>query len=151
MQYQLEKWFDALPELRPLFSDLWEDVAVDKNRFTAKCDEETYKKLESAGFLHLVTARDEGKLAGYFLMFVLPNGHYLGAGNMAFTDMYYVKPEYRRGNIGLQLFTFMEKTLLERGDVVKCYTSHKLHRDRSLMLKFLGWTPTDLVYSKLIR
>lgn len=150
MQYQREEWRNALPELRKLFHRLWDDVAVDKDRFTAQCDEDKYEKLDEQRILHLVTARsDKGKLAGYFLCFVTPNAHYEGAGEMAFTDMYYVLPQYRRANIGIRLFSFMEETLKERG-VVKFYTSHKLHRDRSLMMKILGFKATDIVYSKVI-
>lgn len=149
MQFQREEWAAVLPELRKLFSRLWDDVAVDKDRFTAQCDEEKYRQLDEQKILHLVTARDGEKLAGYFLCFVTPNAHYEGAGDMAFTDMYYVLPQYRKGNIGIRLFAFMEETLKERG-VVKFYTSHKLHRDRSAMMVLLGFKVTDLVYSKVI-
>jgi GNAT superfamily N-acetyltransferase len=150
MQYQREAWRDALPELRKLFHRLWDDVAVDKDRFTAQCDEEKYAALEQQKILHLATVRaDDGKLAGYFLAFVTQNAHYEGAGDMAFTDMYYILPKYRKGNVGIRLFAFMEETLRERG-VVKFYTSHKLHRDRSAMMKLLGFKATDVVYSKVI-
>ena len=147
--FQIEKWGDALPELGPLFHELWADVAVDQDRFTAKCDEAKYAALEQAGILHLVTARTEGKLIGYFLMFVTPNAHYHGAGLMGFTDMFYLRPEFRRGNTGMKMFAFMEQTLRDKG-VVKLYTSHKLHRDRGPMLKALGYKPTDMVYSKVL-
>lgn len=150
LNFRVEKWSEALDELRPLFHLLWSDVAVDQDRFTAKCDEEKYATCEAAGLLHLVTARNEtGALAGYFLMIVNPNPHYFGAGPMAFTDMYFLLPEYRKGNAGLKLFAFMEETLREKG-VVKMYTSHKLHRNRSLMLDALGFKPTDTVYSKVL-
>lgn len=149
MRFQLEHWHEALAELRPLFARLWDDVAVDKDRFVAECDEEKYAALEAQGILHLVTARSGAKLAGFFLCFVWPNAHYHGAGDMAFTDMYYILPQHRRGNVGMRLFAYMEETLKERG-VVKFYTSHKLHRDRSAMLWLLGFKATDVVYSKVI-
>ena len=149
LTFQVEKWSDALFELRPLFSLLFEDVGVDKDRFTAECDEAKYAALDAAGILHLVTARNGKELAGFFLMFITPNAHYKNAGLMAFTDMYYLKSEFRRGNSGLRLFSFMEKTLRELG-VVKCYSSHKIHRDRSAMMKLLDWKPLDIVYSKVL-
>jgi len=147
--FAVEKWSDCLAELRPLFSLLWADVAVDKDRFVAKCDEVKYKALEDLNMLHLVTVRDGEKLVGYYLVFITPNGHYDGAGPMAFTDMYYVLKEYRRGNTGMKLFAFAEETWRAKG-CVKAYTSHKLHRDRSAMLKALGWKATDLIYSKVL-
>ena len=150
LTFQVEKWSNALPELRPLFALLWDDVAVDKDRFTAKCGEEKYAALEALGMLHLVTMRDNGILAGFFLVFLTPNAHYADAGLIAFTDMYYTLPAYRRGNLGMKLFAFAERTWREKG-VVKAYTSHKLHRDRSAFMKALGWTPTDMVYSKCLQ
>lgn len=150
MQFQVEAWSDALPELRHIFPLLWEDVAVDKERFRAKCDEAKYAQLESIGMLHLVTARDGGELVGFFLVFITPNAHYFGQGDMAFTDMYFVNPERRRGNIGLKLFSCMEQTLRAKG-VVKIYSSHKIHRDRSAMFKLLGYKATDTVYSKCLQ
>jgi Acetyltransferase (GNAT) family len=150
IQCQVEQWSSALPELLPLFSMLWDDVAVDKDKFVAECDQQKYFELEKIGMLHLVTARSEGELVGFFLVFLTPNAHYKNAGLMAFTDMYYLKPEHRKGNAGLKLFSFMERTLKDKG-VVKAYTSHKLHRDRSAMFEFLGWKATDVVYSKVIQ
>lgn len=150
MQVQLEGWQNALPELQKLFPMLWEEVAVDQDRFVAKCNEEKYEALDKAGILHLVTAREGKTLVGFFLVFVTPNAHYNGAGLMAFTDLYYLLPTFRRGANGLKIFNFMEKTLKELG-VVKIYTSHKLHRDRGDFLRFLGYKATDLVYSKCLR
>lgn len=149
MTFQVEDWSKALPELKPLFSLLWVDVAVDQDKFVAKCDEEKYAALDKLGMLCLVTARDGKKLAGFYLVFITPNGHYLGAGPMAFTDMYYILKEYRKGNTGMKLFAFAEETWKQRG-CVKAYTSHKLHRDRSAMFKVLGWKATDMVYSKVL-
>ena len=149
MRVQVEAWKDALPELLKLFPLLWEDVAVDKDRFQAECDQDKYAALDSLGILHLVTAREGARLVGYFLVFVTPNAHYKGAGLMAFTDMYFLLPEYRGGANSLKLFSFMEKTLREKG-VVKIYTSHKNHRPHREMLGFLGYQPTDTVYSKCL-
>jgi GNAT superfamily N-acetyltransferase len=146
--FKVEQWSDVLHELRPLFSLLWEDVALDKERFVAKHDDVKYTALDKAGILHLVTARLDGTLIGYFVSMLTPNPHYVDAGLMAFTDQYYIIPEYRKGNTGLKLFAFVEKCWLEKG-VVKAYNSHKLHRDRGPMFRMLGWKPTDLIYTKV--
>jgi GNAT superfamily N-acetyltransferase len=146
---QIEKWSDAIAELRPLFSQLWNDVAVDKDRFVAKCEEQKYTALETAGALCLTTIRADKRLVGYYAALILPNPHYEGQGLMAYTDMYWLDPDFRRGNIGLKLFQFTEKVWRERG-AVKAYSSHKLHRPRSPVFNALGWTPTDVVYSKVL-
>ena len=149
IRFQVEKWSECLPEIRPIAHLLWEDVAIDKDRFEAKIGEQRYAELEKIGMLHLVTARDGKKLAGIYLVFLTPNAHYDGQGLMAFTDAYYLLPEYRTGNIGMKMFAFAEARWKEKG-CVKAYTSHKIHRDRSKMLKELGWTASDIIYSKVI-
>lgn len=149
ISFQVEQWTKALPELLPLFGLLWDDVAVDKGRFVARCEQPKYKALDDAGALCLTTMRDGDFLAGYYVALILPNPHYEGQGLMAYTDMYYVVPAYRSGNLGLKLFSFSEQVWKERG-VVKAYSSHKLHRDRSKLFKVLGWKPTDMIYSKVL-
>src|SRR5271156_1647098 len=105
--FQAEKWADALPELRPLFTLLWEDVAVSKDRFRARCNEKLYAQMEQIGFLRLVTMRADSRLGGYFTYTVLPNGHYADDGLMAFTDMYFLHPDFRRANVAVQFFRFV--------------------------------------------
>jgi hypothetical protein len=149
LSFQVEGWSNCLAELLPLFTLLWDDVAIDKDKFTAKCDQKKYASLEALDMLHLVTARDGKMLVGFFLMFLTPNAHYDGQGLMGFTDMYFLLPAYRTGSSGVRMFSFMEQTLREKG-VVKMYSSHKIHRDRSKMFDFLGWTASDIVYSKVL-
>ena len=108
-----------------------------------------YAQMDANGFLHLITARFEGKLVGCYLMNIIVNGHYADAGLMAFTDLYFLHPDYRKGSNGFQLFQFAIDYAKSKG-CQKFYTSHKLHRDRSGMLKMLGFKPTDMIYSRLL-
>lgn len=147
--FQTEKWADALPELRYLFDQLWAEVAVDKSKMKAKCDEKMYANLDHLGILHLVTARKDSILIGFFLAFITTNGHYEDAGLFAFTDMYFTLPEHRKGGLGARLFLFMETTLRAK-KVVKFVTSHKVLNDNSGMLKALGFKHTDQIFSKLL-
>lgn len=148
--FQVEKWSDALPELRELFPLLWEEVALDKDKFVSECNEPLYANMENLNMLHLVTARTEsGELAGYHVSFITPHMHYKTAGAMAFTDMYFIRPEFRIGGMGAKLIAFLEKSLRERG-VVKAYLSHKVAHDRGGLFKALGWQPSDVVYCKVL-
>jgi GNAT superfamily N-acetyltransferase len=147
--FQVEPWGRILPEIKPMAHLLWDDVAVDKDRFVAKIWEARYAELDLLNMIHVTTARDGKRLVGFYVVFITQNGHYEGAGQMAFTDAYYLLPEYRIGNIGMKLFAFAEKKWRECG-CVKAYSSHKLHRDRSAMLEALGWKPSDLIYTKVL-
>lgn len=132
-----------------MFSLLWADVAVDKDKFVAKCDESKYEALNDAGALCLCTARDGQKLVGFYVALILPNPHYFEQGNMVYTDQYYMLKEYRRGNLGLRFFAYCESIWRERG-AVKAYSSFKIHRERSAMFKAMGWKQTDIVVSKVL-
>jgi GNAT superfamily N-acetyltransferase len=147
--YQLESWPEALAEIIPLSRLLWEDVAVDKERFVTECDLERYNKLHELGMLQVVTARIGKRLIGFIVSLVGPNVHYKGAGTMVNTDAYFILPEYRKGNIGIQMFSFAEETWRAMG-IVKAYSSHKIHKDRSGMFALLGWRATDIVYTKVL-
>ncbi len=147
--FQVEAWSAALPELRELFPLLWDEVALDKERFVSKCDEPLYANMEKLNMLHVVTARKDGKIIGYHVSFITPHMHYEGAGLFAFTDMYWTRPECRRGGLGAKLLCFLEQSWRERG-IVKAYLSHKVAHDRSELFEALGWKPSDRVYCKVI-
>lgn len=149
LKFQAERWLDVLPELRPLFHFLWEDVAVDKDRFRARCNEAMYAQMAANGFVHVITARFEGKIVGWYVMTIMVNGHYADAGLMAFCDQYFLRSEFRKGNAGLRLFQEAIKYAKSKG-AQKFYTSHKIHRDRSGLMKLLGFKATDVIYSKLL-
>jgi hypothetical protein len=108
-----------------------------------------YSTMEANGFLYLVTARFGTALVGFFAMNIIVNGHYADAGPMAFTDMYFLIPAFRKGSTGIGLFRFAIDYAKSKG-CEKFYTSHKLHRDRSTMMKLLGFKATDIVYSKVL-
>lgn len=147
-RYQVESFKAALPELEELFPAHYEEMALDKNKVKPQADVERYIGLEEAGMLHLVTARVNEKLVGYFVWFVLGHIHYRDSGLMGYVDMYFVVPEYRNG-IGGKLLIFSEHTLRDKG-VRKLYLSTKLHQDHDLLFRNLGFRPTDRLYTKYI-
>jgi hypothetical protein len=69
---------------------------------------------------------------------------------MAMGDMYFLLPEFRKGLTGMNLIRFMEKSLRARGDVEKAYIGHKVKHDRGPLFERLGWTPCDVLYSKVL-
>lgn len=150
ISFQVEPWAKVLPELRPLFHHLFLEVGLDQDKFKAEYNPAQYAKLAKAGVLKVATARTEKELVGYFAYLITPHPHYFGQGLFALTDMYYLRPEYRKGNTGAKLFLFAEREWRKLG-VVKAYTSHKLHRDRSKLLLGLGWLPCDVMYSKVLK
>lgn len=147
--FATEKWPAFSKEAEGLMRRHWEEVALDRDRIPMGMDHGYYQRLEDAGILHVVTMRVDGQLAGYFIALVSTHPHYKDAGIMAFTDIYYLAPEHRRGNAGARMFAAVEASLRERG-AVKLYVSHKLHKDHSLLFEALGYKPTDISYTKLL-
>lgn len=143
-----EKWHE---DAEWMFQAHYEELSLDKEKVALSLHCERYLELERAGMLHIVTVRlEDRKMVGYYLAMILPHMHYKDAGDMAYTDMYFIHPEYRVGGIGAKLMIFVEETLRHRG-VFKAYITTKFKLDLSTMFEALGWKATDKVFTKLLR
>lgn len=142
-----EKWVDVIGEMRPLFTEHFSELGVNQHRLKPIADEARYEQLEKIGALFVLVVRADRELVGYFTAFVMPHMHYLGAGPWAMTDMYYVKPEYRRG-AGLKLFRAYKQVAREHGCSF-AVTSCKVHEDHSSLIEKLGgkWTDKTFVFA----
>lgn len=144
---QSEKWTDVIDEMRPLFAGHFRELGVNQHQLDAVADEARYAELERLGILFLLTVRFEGALVGYFVGFIMPHLHYLGAGLWAMTDMYYVQPGFRSG-AGLKLFRAFKQLAREKGCRF-AVTSCKVHEDHSALLEKLGakWTDKTFIFT----
>jgi Acetyltransferase (GNAT) family len=133
--------------MRPLFAQHFVELGVNQHRLAAIADEPRYAQLEKADILFVITVRADQKLVGYFVGFIMPHLHYMGAGPWAMTDMYFVKPEYRRG-AGLKLFRAFKQIARENGCRF-AVTSCKVHEDHSALLEKLGakWTDKTFIFA----
>ena len=122
---------------------------MDQERIPLAIDVAKYEQMDATGMLHIVTGRDGGQLIGYFMAFVFPHLHYCKSGLMSFVDVYYMRPMYRTGGLGLSLFLTAESTLKARG-VTKMYGSCKAHQDHTKLFTAMGWKLTDLCFTKWI-
>jgi len=143
-----ENWWRDAQELIPVH---YEELSIDKDKVKIGINCQRYLEMEQAGMLHIVTIRlGGGKMVGYYLCMILPHMHYKDAGLMAYTDMYFVHPDYRLGGVGAKMMIFVEETLRRR-DVLKVYITTKLKLDLSLMFEALGWKATDKIFTKFLR
>ena len=146
--YAVENWFDALSEMEELWPLHWDEVAMNKDTIPLDPDYPTYAALANSGALHLLVARCEGKMIGYHVSIVKGHLHYRHSLS-AFTDMYFIHPEHRKGMVGVRLFKEAEKTLKARG-VEKMFTGTKLSLDMGRIFERLGWKETERLYTKFI-
>lgn len=148
IRFSIERWAEFYPDVQAIFPQHWRELALDQNEIPIDIDAEKYAGLDAAGVLLIVAARNEGKLVGYHLSFLMPHPHYKSSGPMGMTDMYYVLPEFRNG-AGFRLFAFWERELRKRG-VKRAITSTKVHQDHSALFKALGWKHSDNTFVKLL-
>lgn len=146
--YQREEWHACLEEMEALWPLHWEEVAGDKDVIKLEPNYAMYDSLVSTGQLHLITARADGKLIGYHVSIVRPHLHYVNSLS-AFTDMYFIHPDFRKGMVGVNIFRAAEKSLKQRG-VQKMFTGTKLSLDMGRIFERLGWKETERLYTKVI-
>lgn len=146
--YAVEDWFAVRDQMAPLWPKHWEEVAVNRDLIPLDPDFDSYDALARSGALHIVVARKAGEVVGYHFTIVKPHLHYRQSLS-AFTDIYYIAPQYRTGRTPLRLFEFVEKTLKARG-VQKMFTGTKLSLDAGPLFEKMGWTETERLYIKVL-
>ncbi len=134
--------------MRFLWPEHWAELALDRGSIELECDEAKYEQGEAVGCLHIVTARIDGKLVGYYYGMLMNHLHYKSAGLMCYSDVYYLKPEYRGVN-GARFIAAIMKSLKDRG-VVKLYISTKVHQDHGALFERFGMKCSDRVFTKLL-
>lgn len=111
-------------------------------------DYEAYKRAYDAGFLLCVTCRDNEDIVGFVVFLITPN-LYSKKHVIAVEDMYYVKPEYRKGFIAIKILKFAENLLALRG-VTTISIGCKAHSDQTRLYERLGYRYTEKHFSKLV-
>lgn len=154
VSFHVEPWSACVEEMRGLWLEHWREVALDQDIVPLDMDVRRYVEAEAAGRLHLVTARRDGVLIGYFVAFVQTHLHYAST-IFATCDLFYLRPEFRSGWRGVTLFRVAERTLRERGAVIlqaatKVHVSPVTGRtlDIGPILERLGWTQSERTFRK---
>lgn len=147
--YQRELLADFFRDAQVLFPQHYDELALNKGQIKLSLDVSRYEMLEKENALHIATVRDDGNMVGYFVSFLIPHMHYKDAGTMGMCDMYWLAPSHRIGGVGARFLCFVEKCMKEL-KVSKLYWSHKVHQDHSDLFKALGFTPSDIMYTKMV-
>lgn len=112
--YQQESVDDLFEEIKPLIEAHYSEVAWRKDKIKLDPDWDAYRRLEAVDALRCYTARDDGKLVGYFICFVQNNLHYRGTRE-ARNDVFYVEPTLRGFHVGTRLIREAEQALRAEG------------------------------------
>lgn len=149
IRFQQEKWADCVAEMRLLWPEHWAELALNRDEIVLDCDEAKYEQGEAMGCLHIVTARDGEKLVGYHYGMLMTHLHYKSSGLMCYTDVYFLKPEYRRGSSGILFLLAVMRSLKSIG-VIKFYMSTKEHQNHGELFAMLGGTLSDHVWTWML-
>lgn len=149
VQYAVEPYGDAIAEMRELYHEHWQEIALDKDEIKLEPDYAKYAALAAVNILHLVTARIDGKIIGYHMSLIYPHLHYKSSLT-CFTDVFYVKPEFRLGMIGYNLLKFFRDSVKAKG-VQKVYMNTKLSHDIDILLRRLGFKAIERVYTMVFK
>lgn len=148
VQFAIETIDQVLDDMTWLWEVHWEEIALDKAKVPLNPDLDTFRLLEEAGLLLIVTARDGEKMVGYHVTIVRPHLHYKHSLT-AYADMYFIHPDYRQGMTGVRLFKYLEGVLRERG-VDRIYQGTKTHKDMGRLFERLGYKETERLFVKWI-
>ena len=141
--FQKEFFIDIMRELPPLVLKHYKEVQVEENGEDCNVAWLRYVELERSGALHILTVRVDSHLVGYYFNMLFP--HLRHADRLcAWSDVFFVLPEYRREGVGVRLFEENDKMLKELG-VKKNFISFKAHIDLRKLLKRLKYTLTEYV------
>lgn len=146
VSFQKERFEPVWRDAQALFRDHWNEIAEmkDVNRLDPDVDE--YKKLERVGYLHVMTARDDGRLVGYYACFVKRNLHYRSVV-VGSDDLYFVHPAYRGTGVGVRLFLAAEQMQRDANAVLAVLKDKVAHSHEALFAK-LGYEKMENVYWK---
>lgn len=146
--YAVEDWLAIKGEVLPLLYRHWVEVALDRDSIPLVVDFDTYDALAAAGILHIVIARNDGELVGYFWALVKNHLHYAST-LMAFTDIIFIDKPHRKGRAGQGLIRAMEESLNGRG-VKKIFIATKTKLNLGPLFERMGYGVHEVIYSKMI-
>ncbi len=149
VRFQQETLACAWPDAEELLRLHYDELTFGKERIRLAPDEGRYEALERDGGLIIFTARDDGKLVGYALFFLVHHLHY--RHNLyAMNDVFYVDPARRSDPwLGFRFLKFVDTQLSTDPDIDAIKWHVKLRREFGPMLKRLGYEPEEVVWSKL--
>lgn len=148
IQYTTAKVSECFDEVLTLLDAHYQELSVTKHYKLNPCFE-IYKANEKNGKCRVILCKDDDVIVGYIVFFIDINLHYQDC-LLATEDIYYLKPEYRKGRTGIKMFKFAEEYLKSLGvNMIKYAT--KVHSDNSALFEYLEYALTEKVYIKTIK
>lgn len=149
ISYQIETFDQVKDDIKDLLRLHYNEVALDREYIPLDPDWDKYEAIYHRGGLFIATARDDNKLIGYSVFFVVNHLHY-SSTLVASNDVLYLRPEYRQGTAGIKLIKFSESELKKAG-VDKAVWHIKYHKDFRKILYRMGYKDEDAIVGKVLK
>lgn len=144
----VEAWLDCLEEMKPLFPQHWEKLALNKDAVPLDPQYFAYHERDARGEVCVIVLRDAGRIIGYWIAFVAPGLHYQTCLT-AIMDIWNVLPEYESTMAPLVLMRAVEREYKRRG-VMRSVVGEKLHKPCGRLFVAFGYEAIEKTYSKWI-
>ncbi len=148
MNYNKETISTIKDDIAPLVTAVYDEVEVDTDKLAFSLDWDSYNKLEQLDMLHIFTARKQEKLVGFLVMIATKSLH---ASNniVAASDVIYIQPSERKGNVAKKFIQYAEKSLADLG-VSAMFITTKTKAPFDKLLESVGFSNTEKVFQKYI-
>jgi len=146
--YEIGNAKESFKEIILLFQDHYEEISLLKD-YELKPDYGVYFKIEDNKALELILCKDNNSIIGYIVFVVTKHLHYIDC-ILATEDIYYLKPEYRKGRTAIKMFKFAEEYLKTKNVNMIRYGT-KVHSDNSSLFEYLGYKFTEKVFTKMLK
>ena len=145
MDFAHESFINVKNEIKPLLDEHWKEIALHKDSNRLNPDWKGYGRLSDVGGLRIYTAREEGKLVGYFVVLVSRSLHYMDH-LFANNDIIFIKKGHRKGTAGIKLIKYAVESLKDEGNTLININS-KDHQSFGPVLERMGFEQIESVYS----
>lgn len=136
---------EMLANAGALFSEHWEEIALNKQVMVLKPDEQKYRNLEANGMLLILGAFEGDRIVGYSVNVVTNHPHYADLVTCS-NDLLFVTEDKRAGRLGLQLIRKTEEAAKERGARLMLWHA-KPGTALEKMMPRLGYGVQDIIFS----
>lgn len=145
IEIRLSNADEMLANAGELFSEHWEEVALNKDVMVLKPDEQRYRNIEANGMLLAIGAFEDGKIVGYSVNIVTTHSHYADLV-ICNNDVLFVTESKRAGRLGLKLIRETERLAKERGVQLMLWHA-KPNTALEKMMPRLGYGVQDIIFS----
>jgi hypothetical protein len=151
---QVEDYSTFMREAAPLLQEQYDELAQHKEHVPLDPDWAHYQQREAQDQLLVVTARESGRMVGYFVGFVAPALHYRTLLTLTM-DLFWLEPAMRaidsldRIEADMLAKELFDTVILEakRRGVKRPYFGSKVVKDAHVLFESLGLVEVERYYS----